>query len=148
MKYARSVFEVPQSVRQTTKGGCTHGEYQTGTGDNNKGPAGRRATIITNEHARKLVISDHALFFHDCCNPTPLSQLTGKEELGDNGTRRSVYDIIRSQERYCSSSSPPQTPSADPSQLPKDDFMHETHHAEQPPVHPSSPSSHPPTSSK
>ena len=106
-----------------------------------------RLSLRTNERARKLIISDHALFHHRR-NPTPLSQLTGKEELGDNGTRGGVYDVIRSQERYGSSSSPPQTPSADPSQLPKDDFMHETHHAEQPPVHPSSPSSHPPTSSK
>ena len=73
----------------------TYGEYQTGTGDNNRGPAGKRATTtITNMSALALALA-LALVDRDYPDRT----LTGKEELGDHGSGGGMDDIVRPQER-------------------------------------------------
>jgi hypothetical protein len=55
----------------------TYAEYQTGVGERSNGPAGSKATIISNH------------------SPTTKARLTGEEELGDKRSGGSLHNVVR-----------------------------------------------------
>lgn len=65
----------------------TYAEYQAGVGDKRRGPAGRRAT-------------DRSFSLAQGKNNNNKKWRTGEEELGDEGTGRSLDNVIWLQKTY------------------------------------------------